>query len=165
MPITDDFKPIPEDILKPVYNLSTSDITFYSSIDKDGRYEVTLWGVEVEPKISSPDLFGNINFNALEMQIEIPVICGNDYTITQTNPILEHYKDDKNVFIDDSGNWVKEKLYHMEEDKFTYAFLIGEGRNIIEIDIFNENTKEEFVFNISAHIHFKKQEVDKNEQS
>lgn len=165
-PMRDELKPLPEDTLKPTYIPSSTGFNITSILNRDGEYDVTIVGIEVEKKISHPELFGEVDFPATEMRIEIPVTCGKTYLIAQENPVLEYYEDDPYVklYLDNGKNtWVKEKEYPMDEDFFEYAFLLQEGRSKIRIAIYADY-EEPIIFNITSHIHFKKSEVE-NEKS
>lgn len=162
-PMQDDLRPTPEDTIKPVYVPSVSGVFINSALNRNGEYDVSITGPEVESKILHPELFGDINFDAIEIGIEVPVICGSTYLILQENPMLEHYKDDPTISEKD-GLWTKEKEYKMEEDFFQYNFLLGNGRSNVKINIiFDEDNI--ITFNITSHIHFKKQEVEDSETS
>lgn len=162
-PMKDELKPIPEDTLKPVYIPSSSGFNITSSINRDGEYDVSIVGIDVEQKINYPELFGDVDFPAIEMGIEIPVTCGKTYLVAQNNPVLEHYEDDPSIKYYESDNaWVKEKEYPMEEDFFQYMFLLQEGRSKVRIAIYADY-EEPIIFNITSHIHIKKEEeVDPN---
>lgn len=157
-PIQENTKPAPEDTLKPEFTFS-SDVNFSIDFNKNGEYEVEVYGVDIEPSLKNEDLFGrleDLEQPALEITLKIPVICNTNYEVTQVNPALEMYKDDLNIFYDEE--WTKSKVYNMTKDYFEYSFLITEGRNKIKIFI-NHEENENFVpltiFNINSHIHFK----------
>lgn len=152
-PIPEDLKPLPEDLLKPVYHPASSGLNIISTLNRNGEYDVSIVGVDIEPKIEHTELFGELDEKVMEMGIEIPVICGKNYLITQENPILSHYIEDENVSEIEDGIYVKEKIYAMDEDTFQYAFLLKEGRTKVRI-AFYADYEEPIVFNITSHIHF-----------
>lgn len=157
-PMRDELKPIPEDTIKPVYIPSSSGFNITSSINRDGEYDVSIVGIDVEKKINYPELFGEVDFPAIEMGIEIPVTCGKTYLVAQTNPVLEHYEDDPSIQIGTENEWIKEKEYPMDEDFFQYMFLLQEGRSKVRIAIYADY-EEPIIFNITSHIHIKEEEV------
>lgn len=163
-PMRDELKPTPEDTLKPIFIPASSGFNITYSLNKDGEYDVTIVGTDVEKTVAHPELFGEVDFPATEMGFEIPVTCGKTYLIAQENKILEYYQDDLSVkFYEDTQKWVKEKEYIMDEDNLEYYFLLKEGRSKVRIAIFADY-EEPIVFNITSHIHLKKQEEDKNGQ-
>lgn len=157
-PMQEELKPLPEDTLKPVYIPSSTGFNITSSLNRDGEYDVTIVGIGVEKKISHPELFGEVDFLATEMGIEIPVTCGKNYLVTQANPVLEHYKDDPSIQLGTEDEWIKEKIYTMDEDFFEYAFLLQEGRSKIRIAIYADY-EDPIIFNITSHIHLKQEEL------
>lgn len=164
-PMRDELKPAPEDELKPTYIPSVNGLTITSVLNKDGEYDVTIVGIDVESKIAHRELFGDLDIPVLEFGIEIPVTCGKNYLVTQFNPVLEYYETDESVnHYEESNAWVKEKIYAMDEDFFQYLFLLQEGRTQIKISIFADY-EEPIVFNITSHIHFKEQEVEDEESN
>lgn len=164
-PMRDDLKPIPEDKLKPIYIPSSTGFNITSTVNKDGEYDVSIVGIDVEKKISHPELFGEVDFPATEIGIEIPVTCGKTYLVAQENPVLEYYENDPSIkYYEDTNAWIKEKTYLMDEDNFLYFFLLKEGRSQIRIAIYADY-ENPIIFNITSHIHFKTQEVEDNENS
>lgn len=157
-PIPDDMKPLPEDILKPIYHPASEGLNIISTLNKDGEYNVSIVGIDIVPKIEHPELFGTLDEKVMEMGIEIPVICGKNYLITQENPVLENYQDDSTIQFGPDGEWVKEKIYTMDEDAFQYAFLLREGRTKVRI-VFYTDYEDPIVFNITSHIHFGEEEI------
>lgn len=158
-PMRDELKPIPEDTLKPTYIPSSSGFNITSSLNRDGEYEVSIVGIDVEKKINYPELFGEVDFPAVEMGIEFPVTCGKTYLVAQENPILEYYEDDPSIkYYEDTNVWIKEKEYLMEEDYFKYMFLLEEGRSKIRIAVYADH-EEPIIFNITSHIHLKEDEI------
>lgn len=155
-PMKDELKP--EDTLKPIFISSAPGLTITSSLNKDGEYDISIVGTNLEPKIDHPELFGDVNFKAIEMNIKIPVICGQTYLIAQSNPVLKNYLNDEYVMELD-GEFIKEKMYNMIEDIFEYAFLLIEGRTKVNISIYADYQKP-IVFNITSHIHFKKEKAN-----
>lgn len=157
-PMRDELKPIPEDTVKPIYIPSSSDFNITSAINRDGEYDVSIVGIDVLKEINYPELFGEVDFPAVEMGIEIPVTCGKTYLIAQENPVLEYYEDDPSIsYYEDDNCWIKEKEYHMDEDYFKYMFLLQEGRSEIRIAIYADH-ENPIIFNITSHIHLKKEE-------
>lgn len=152
-PIPEDLKPLPEDLLKPIYHPASSGLNIISILNRNGEYDVSIVGVDIEPKIEHKELFGELNEKVMEIGIEIPVICGKNYLVTQENPVLSHYIEDENVSEIDDGIYVKEKIYTMDEDTFQYAFLLKEGRSKVRI-AFYADYEEPIIFNITSHIHF-----------
>lgn len=162
-PIPEDLKPMPEDTLKPIFTPASSGFNIVSTLNRNGEYDISIVGIDVDPAIAHPELFGNIlnDLEVVEMQFEIPVTCGKRYLIAQENPVLEYYANngDTDIMYDEKYNvWVKEKQYMMNEDTFQYAFLLEEGRSKVRIAIYADY-EEPIVFNITSHIHFKKKEV------
>lgn len=153
-PMIDELKPIPEDTLNPGFAINTNGFNVMTKMNKDGEYDVTVTGLDIEFNPPDEELFGNIDFKAAELRIIIPVICGKSYLVTQMNPALKHYPDDPDVSEVD-GMWVKEKVYEVDEDEFIYALLLEEGRTVIEVAISEEDSTEPIVFNIHSHVHFK----------
>lgn len=136
------------------------------SIDTDDNhiFEVSIIGLDATPEIRNPELFGDIQ-NVSEITLNLPVICGKSYTVTQENKLLEYYKDDPSISQDSEGIWIKNNTYYTKRDMLEYSFLVGEGRNIIHINIFDEGEEEVLCYlNIVTHIHFKEEviEDDKN---
>lgn len=158
-PMIDDLKPAPEDVLKPVFTIASSGFNVFSNFDKNGEYNVTVVGLDVDPEITHKELFGKVDFNATEFGITIPVTCGKTYLVTQESPVLEYYKDDPTISEID-GIWTKEKTYYMDEDFFTYAFLLVEGRTEIKVVFSEEDNPNPIVMNITTHIHFKQKEEE-----
>ena len=160
-PMRDELKPAPEDTLKPTYIPASAGFTITSTLNKNGEYDVSVLGIDVEPKLNHPELFGDIGINVVELGIEIPVICGESYMVTQSNPVLSYYypNDSYIVEVDNEGSkeYIKQKDYLMNEDFFQYVFLLKEGRTKVRIEI--DSKDEPIVFNITSHIHFKKQEL------
>lgn len=118
-PLPDDLKPLPEDTLKPVFFPSSDGFNIITSLNRNGEYDVSIIGLDVEPKITHPELFGDIlnTTDIVEVCLEIPVICGRNYLVTQNNPVLSYYEEDKTVK-QYGDEWVKEKIYTMDEDNF-----------------------------------------------
>lgn len=158
-PMRDELKPIPEDTLKPIYIPSSSGFNITSAINRDGEYDVSIVGIDVEQKIDYPELFGEVDFPAVEMGIEFPVICGKTYLVAQENPVLENYENDPSIkYYEDQNAWIKEKEYPMDEDYFKYMFLLQEGRSKVRIAVYADH-EEPIVFNITSHIHIKEEEI------
>lgn len=153
-------KPEPEDTIKPTFVSYSENLSIISTMPKDREYVVYIEGVDIDPKINNEDLFGKVDFKALEIGIEMPVICGKTYLISQENPALSHYQDDEYVMAIDNS-YIKEKQYNMTEDTFEYAFLLIEGRTRINISIYADY-EEPITFCIYSHIHFKKEEAGKD---
>lgn len=161
-PMNDDLKPAPEDTLKPIFTPASSGFNIVSTLNRNGEYDISIVGIDVDSAVIHPELFGDIlnNLEVVEMQFEIPVTCGKRYLIAQENPVLEYYANngDTDIMYDEKYNvWVKEKQYMMDEDTFQYAFLLEEGRSKVRIAIYADY-EEPIVFNITSHIHFKKKE-------
>ena len=161
-PMRDELKPNPEDTLKPIFIPSSGGFNITMSLNKNGEYDISIIGIDVEKKIAHPELFGEVDFPATEMGFEIPVTCGKSYLVAQENPVLEYYEDDPSVkYYEDTKAWIKEKIYIMDEDNFQYMFLLQEGRTKVRIAIYAD-FEEPIVFNITSHIHFKEQENEEN---
>lgn len=161
-PMRDELKPIPEDTLKPIFIPSATGFNITISLNKNGEYDISIVGTDVEKKIIHPELFGEVDFDATEMDFEIPVTCGKSYLVAQENPVLEYYESDPSIkYYEDTKVWIKEKTYLMDEDNFIYAFLLPKGRSKIRIAIYAD-FEESIIFNITSHIHFKKQEEGDN---
>lgn len=157
-PMRDELKPLPEDKIKPIYIPSSSGFNITSSINREGEYDVSIVGIDIAKEINYPELFGEVDFPAVEMGIEIPVTCGKTYLIAQENPVLEYYEDDPSIkYYEDQKAWIKEKEYVMDEDYFKYIFLLKEGRSKIRIAIYADY-EQPIIFNITSHIHIKKEE-------
>lgn len=162
-PMRDELKPPPEDTLKPVFIPSSTGFNITYTLNRDGEYDVSIVGIDIEKKINYPELFGEVNFPATEMSFEIPVTCGKSYLVAQENPVLENYKDDSSVkYYEDTKAWIKEKTYLIDEDNFLYMFLLQEGRSKVRIAIYAD-FEEPIIFNITSHIHFKEQEGEEND--
>lgn len=165
MPMLDGLKPLPDDKIKPTIIAYSSDVKITVDRVGDKEYNVELSGVDIEPHIQYPDLFGELDIDVLTASIGIPVICGRRYEVTQINPILRFFKDDPTISEMENGDWVKNKEYLMEEDDFEYSFLVPDGRNHIEIiikdlDAESSDEAEPIVFKIATHIHFAEPEED-----
>lgn len=164
-PMRDELKPLPEDTLKPTYIPSATGFTITSILNRNGEYDISIVGIDVEKKIMHPELFGEVNEPMTEFNIEFPVTCGKNYLVSQANPALEYYKDDPSImFYSADGTWVKEKEYLMDEDFFTYAFLFMEGRSKVKISVFADY-EEPIIFNITSHIHFKEEPSQEEDTS
>lgn len=164
-PMQDELRPTPEDTLRPIFISKAPGMSIYCSFNKEGKYDVDINAYNIEPKIEHVELFGDINFDATEVILEIPIICGRVYTVEQVNPILAHYEEKDSTVngIDYNGKiiYVKTKDYRFdEEDILSYAFLIGKGRSQIIISITDKETSEVIEFNINSHIHFKEKETE-----
>lgn len=158
-PLPDDMRPAPEEKIKPEYIPATPGFFIVSQFNKKSEYDVSMDAFDIDPVIMHPELFGdNLDFKAVEMIIKIPVTCGKNYLVAQENPILVHYIEDEYVFEIEPGVFVKEKQYYMKEDYFEYAFLISPERSKIRI-AFYADYEEPIVFNITTHIHFKKEDI------
>lgn len=162
LPINDDLNPDLEDTLNPVFTPSSSGFNITSTFNTNGEYDVSIVGIDIEPKIIHPDLFGDIldDLKVVEMQFEIPITRGKKYLVVQENPVLEYYANNGNIEIiydEKYGTWIKEKQYTMDEDSFQYAFLLEEGRSKVKIAMYTDY-ENPIIFNITSHIHFKKKE-------
>lgn len=160
-PMRDELKPTPEDTLKPIFVPSAAGFNVTTTLNRDGEYDVSIVGIDVDPVIIHEDLFGDPGVHVSEVEIDIPIICGRMYLIAQENPMLEYYEDDPNVIFFE-GKWVKEKEYVFEDDFLQYSFLLQEGRSKVKISICGTGD-ESVVFNITSHIHFKKEELPNEE--
>lgn len=158
-PMRDELKPTPEDTMKIVYKVTSPGVAINFALDGD-EYVVNVEGIDIARGEIDTGLFGKIDFDATQMSITIPVICGHTYRVCQVNPVLEYYKDDPSVYkVGDV--WEKEKEYTLTEDTFEYCFLLAEGRTKVGITISDVTDPDSFTtsFCINSHIHFKKQEL------
>lgn len=70
--------------------------------------------------------------------------------------MLKNFANDPSVRLTEDKEWVKDKVYHVDEDIFEYSFLVGEGRDNIKIVIYDVETSMIIAnFEINTHIHFK----------
>lgn len=156
-----DFPQEPEDVLKPTFSYGNGGLSVVCTMEKENYYKIEIIGLNIEPNIQHPELWGELNIDAIDFGIHVPVICGESYTVTQYNDILKHFPDDPYISeLEDT--WVKNKQYTMDEDDFEYMFLISKGRSSIEI--FIEDSEGVYAhFDITAHIHFKEKEVQEDD--
>ena len=84
-------------------------------------------------------VFGNeLTGNFIQMNIQLPgVAAGGSYVVKQYNPALEQYngKDEFVKQVDDQ--WVKTKTYAAQDLMDGYAFLLGDDKADVVIQLFN----------------------------
>lgn len=162
-PMRDKLKPAPDDKLDSLKFLTyTSGFNIAYSLNKQGEYDVAIYGTEITPTIEHKDLFGDPERQVVEIGLEIPVTCGKSYLIAQENPVLKEYATSDETVSEIDGAYIKEKIYPMDEDTLQYNFLLQEGRTSVRIAMYADY-EEPIVFNISSHIHFKEQEEKDND--
>lgn len=156
-----EFPQEPEDILKPSFSYANGGLSVVCTMEKENDYKIEIVGLNIDPIIQNPEFWGELNIDAIDFGINIPVICGQTYTVTQYNDILQHFPDD--LYIEElEDTWVKNKQYTMEDDDLEYLFLIGKGRS--KIEIFIEDKDGVYAhFDITAHIHFKEKQQEEVE--
>lgn len=151
----------PEDTLNPTFITPDGMGAKIELADEDNSFLVSLINFAAKQEEVNEDLFGEIDFDAMEIHLEIPIECGKPYIVTQYNPVLEHFNHDPSISQDSSGKWCKIKEYVIDdEDTFEYAFLIPTGRSEIEIYIDDDAGKSVGKFKIVSHIHFEKEKED-----
>lgn len=162
-PIRDEFDPeLPPEDEKDRVNI-IADENFKISIYRisETTFEINVLGIDIEPKLNQPELFGDAAVGLSDMGIHLPLLCESTYEIFQNNPILElYYPEDDSIIKTNLGEYIKTKSYYIEDDFLDYYFLLPEGRNEIEITIVENledeipNYKETYVFKIKTHIHY-----------
>ena len=60
----------------------------------------------------------------------------------------------------EGGKWYKEKSYITDEDFFSYAFLLLEGRTNLTVTVTDSEDNIKYLFSINSHIHFRKDEEE-----
>lgn len=163
-PMRDELKPPEKNKLLPVIKSMNPNVTVGSFSDGNDEYEISITGNgSLEPTPPDSELFGELNEPVLQVNLTLNLTCGKSYKIVQHNPALEYFPNDDRIIQCDNGDYAKAADYHVEDDTFTYSFLIKKGRSIISIAIIdNENLSTVGYFTIHAHIHFKEQEAEDN---
>lgn len=157
-----EFPQEPEDVLKPAFSYGSEGLTIVCTMEKENFYKVEIVGLNIEPNIKHPELFGSLDVNAVDLGIKFPIVCGKPYTVVQYNDMLQYFIDDPSIE-DIGGEYIKTKTYTIEDDdEFEYMFLLGKGRNFIEILVEDDNGVYAH-FDIITHIHFKQKENTDND--
>lgn len=156
----------PEDILTPGIWVNENVQTTSNRLE-DGTYLFTIDAFDIPREPINEELFGTLPIDVLQVQLDLHIKCNERYTITQFNPVLEYYKDDPTVFLEEDGKWYKMKNYMLtEDDLLEYMFLVPTGRNEIEIFV-DDESGEIGKFKFITHVHFEKEELpeDKGEDN
>lgn len=117
------------------------------------NYEV--YGINLNPEKVKPSIetYGELNFNAIELFLNIPVICGDEYKIKQYNPVLAHFEGNENIKKDEKGYYIEGTYIETTKDVLKYSFLAENGRQDIVIYL-EDNKGTIWKYNINVHIHF-----------